>query len=378
MHPNKIRWLACACVLLAAAHCAALSMVSEAVGQNMWFTFLVPYGELQFETAEDGNWSCHSELGIDVADGRGHELFHKLHSIAFGMPANKLPGGTLLPVVVHMPLHEGYYTVHASLFNKLTGAKITKTFDGSMPVGGQQAGRLWASFWLGEAQFVPQAPWPAGIIDSVRFCQAFAEQPDSVMLHAGTLGELPMRPRDGLWCAGLPRQTQPWDIDNSYTSAWYGGAETRTDFAFTSLAMLALSQYTPQEQLAQLRYILNSNELRAFQHVKDDDLQAALDRFWEANDPSPGTRQNEYRNAFYQRIAIADERYTIKGGRSGWRTDRGRIYILYGDPDEVVEDVHPIETRPYIIWRYYNEMKEFTFYDFKGFGDYELRNKWQD
>jgi len=59
----------------------------------------------------------------------------------------------------------------------------------------------------------------------------------------------------------------------------------------------------------------------------------------------------------------------------GWKSDRGRIYIKYGEPDEVYNEVHPLDLKPYIVWVYYRPNLVFVFMDMGGYGQYELRNK---
>ena len=56
----------------------------------------------------------------------------------------------------------------------------------------------------------------------------------------------------------------------------------------------------------------------------------------------------------------------------------GRIYIIYGEPDQILSDVFPVGRLPSITWYYYSLNKVFVFYDFRGYGNYELRNKWMD
>ncbi|MDZ7822184.1 MAG: GWxTD domain-containing protein [Candidatus Marinimicrobia bacterium] len=54
---------------------------------------------------------------------------------------------------------------------------------------------------------------------------------------------------------------------------------------------------------------------------------------WENLDPTPGTERNELMNEYYYRVQTANQRFS--GQREGWRSDRGMIYIIYGEPDAV-------------------------------------------
>ena len=86
-------------------------------------------------------------------------------------------------------------------------------------------------------------------------------------------------------------------------------------------------------------YIIEKQERAAFLNLKtDEERDHFIEQFWLRRDPTPGTPQNEFKEEHYRRIAYANSHF---GWRSlpGWRTDRGRIYIVYGPPDE--KEVHP-------------------------------------
>ncbi len=87
-----------------------------------------------------------------------------------------------------------------------------------------------------------------------------------------------------------------------------------------------------------VHYIVSEDEIRDFKNLKTDPERAAfVERFWRRRDPTPKTLANEYRQLFWQRVQEADEKFLDSAG-PGWKTDRGKIYILYGPPEEVHED----------------------------------------
>jgi GWxTD domain-containing protein len=73
---------------------------------------------------------------------------------------------------------------------------------------------------------------------------------------------------------------------------------------------------------------------------------------------------------YYRRIEYANVQFSVVS--PGWRTDRGRIYIIYGPPDDIEHHPMEIETKPYQIWHYYNTNRLFYFVDEDGYGDYKL------
>jgi GWxTD domain-containing protein len=81
-------------------------------------------------------------------------------------------------------------------------------------------------------------------------------------------------------------------------------------------------------------YIITPEEREAFQHLNtDEEREQFVEQFWLRRDPTPDTIENEAKEEHYRRIAYANERFA--SGIPGWKTDRGRIYIMHGPPDEI-------------------------------------------
>ena len=81
-------------------------------------------------------------------------------------------------------------------------------------------------------------------------------------------------------------------------------------------------------------YIIAPEEKDAFRHLNtDEEREQFVEQFWLRRDPTPDTIENEFKEEHYRRIAYANERFGI--GRPGWRSDRGRIYIIHGPPDQI-------------------------------------------
>ena len=111
-------------------------------------------------------------------------------------------------------------------------------------------------------------------------------------------------------------------------------------------------------------YIITDEERKAFKRFNtDEEREQFVEQFWLRRDPTPDSMENEYKEEHYRRIAYANERYA--SGIPGWKTDRGRIYITFGPPDEI--ESHPsggtyqrpitegggeTSTFPFEDWRY--------------------------
>jgi len=113
-----------------------------------------------------------------------------------------------------------------------------------------------------------------------------------------------------------------------------------------------------------VRWIITPEELSTFKQLSnDEERDQFIEQFWLRRDPTPDTPENEYKEEHYRRIAYANEHFAA--GKPGWMTDRGRMYIVYGPPDEI--DAHPsggqynrpmeegggeTSTFPFETWRY--------------------------
>ncbi len=94
-------------------------------------------------------------------------------------------------------------------------------------------------------------------------------------------------------------------------------------------------------------YIISDEEKSVFKNLKnEEERESFVEQFWARRNPDPRSPDNAYKEEHYRRIAYANQYYT--SGVQGWRTDRGRIYIMYGRPDEL--ESHPTGgsyARPY-------------------------------
>jgi GWxTD domain-containing protein len=111
-------------------------------------------------------------------------------------------------------------------------------------------------------------------------------------------------------------------------------------------------------------WIITDEERTTFKHLgTDDEREQFVEQFWLRRVPTPDTVENEYKEEHYRRIAYANEHFA--SGIPGWKTDRGRMYIRFGAPDEI--EAHPsggtyerppeqgggtTSTYPFEQWRY--------------------------
>lgn len=136
-------------------------------------------------------------------------------------------------------------------------------------------------------------------------------------------------------------------------------------------------------------YVITDEERKAFKKLAtDDERERFIEEFWRRRDPDPDTDENEFKEEYYERIAYANEHFA--SGIPGWKTDRGRIWIMYGKPDE--RETHPMggsydrpsyqgggntSTYPFEVWFYrylagVGSGIEIEFVDPTGSGEYRI------
>lgn len=153
-----------------------------------------------------------------------------------------------------------------------------------------------------------------------------------------------------------------------------------TDTAFVSIKPVlgsvfgAMSEEELNDIFAKSKYIATSGEIDKYNKIKGEESKREfLFDFWNNRDLNPSTSENEYFYDYLKRIEISNQRYNSMQ-KPGWKTDRGRIFIIYGEPSEIERYPNQIESRPYEIWNY-NDIEGgvfFIFADLTGFSDYTL------
>jgi GWxTD domain-containing protein len=113
-----------------------------------------------------------------------------------------------------------------------------------------------------------------------------------------------------------------------------------------------------------VRWIITDQERAGFQKLSTDaQRDQFVMAFWTRRDPTPGTPENEFKEEHYRRLAYANQHFAAT--IPGWKTDRGRVYIVYGPPDQIEshpsravrEELLPTKdvtgsANPYEVWHY--------------------------
>lgn len=149
-------------------------------------------------------------------------------------------------------------------------------------------------------------------------------------------------------------------LDDDFTISWSQEGMIRNDWKAVVQQLALFSEDVDRGDL---------DDLTTFEA-----RQAAFDQFWDERDPSDGTPENEAKVTFYHRVRIANDRFGVMR-RDGWRSDRGRIFIRYGEPDYLLEEPFALDRQPYQVWTYtrLSPVRVFYFIDKSNDGDYRLQ-----
>jgi GWxTD domain-containing protein len=133
-------------------------------------------------------------------------------------------------------------------------------------------------------------------------------------------------------------------------------------------------------------YIITSRERDVFLQLQTDkEREIFIGAFWRQRDPTPGTERNEFREEHYRRLQYANSMYGRSTPLPGWKTDRGRIYIILGAPKNIESYDQVMNVYPTEIWFYLGDASlglptgfNVIFFKRAGTGDYVLYSPTED
>jgi GWxTD domain-containing protein len=129
-----------------------------------------------------------------------------------------------------------------------------------------------------------------------------------------------------------------------------------------------------EDALRLIQYEATEDEMDILEDIEDPASRLeAWSCFWKIRDPVPATATNEALISYFEKIETANRTWR-SALRPGFQSDRGRVYITLGPPDEIIERPMPAGPVPFEIWRYYDYNFEIRFVDRIGFNNYELDN----
>ena len=360
-------------------------LTSAAWGQNLivntyetesYLVLSIPFSQFFFSVESQ---NTQYQLSISIMDSRKKNVYQNTRNL--NIRKDTIPENSALAIDFPLTLETGQYRMVTLLRNLRLGDKKERQFDFKVQRDDKLLNTNLIIAENGEFKFLPSGYEQLSdslisgylITDSSIPCDSMAIrakidneyrtyniEPDSgyrydlfPLLESGSLTDLELRRYDG------------------NTAEVYRGLLYHSNTRYNQF-------YSAKDQLQQIRYIANQNEWRILSRLAQKDTEAAIEYFWERHDNSPGTLSNELRELFTERVLKADELFTIHKKIPGWRSDRGRIFIRKGPPDDVVEEIFPLGRYPYIVWYYFHDNTVYRFVDKTGYGNYKLESDYYE
>ena len=133
-------------------------------------------------------------------------------------------------------------------------------------------------------------------------------------------------------------------------------------------------------------FIILPIERQVFQKLTTDrERDLFIEAFWKQRDPTPGTPENEFKTEHARRIGYANKNFHRSTPLPGWRTDRGRIYIILGEPNDIERYSGQGQVNSSEVWFYQDKTSlglppgfHLVFFQRDGIGDFKLYSPAKD
>ena len=125
--------------------------------------------------------------------------------------------------------------------------------------------------------------------------------------------------------------------------------------------------------LEPLKALGKVEELEHLENASESEKEELFREFWKHRDPTPDTEENEIKDEFYRRIDFCNQNFTVfMLDKEGWETDRGKIFLKYGEPSQVEKHESDLNRPAIEVWYFEKLQQRFIFADRSGMGDYQL------
>lgn len=151
--------------------------------------------------------------------------------------------------------------------------------------------------------------------------------------------------------------------------------ESTQNMSFISSEYVTMDEEELDYLFNQATYLSSDNDKKEWATLTDVNLKREfLFNFWQKFKTNPDTDINEIKNEYQKRIDYSNDHFGNLSQKEGWKTDRGRVFIIYGKPSDIERNPNSSESYPYEIWTY-EELEggaKFIFADFSGYSNYKL------
>lgn len=146
------------------------------------------------------------------------------------------------------------------------------------------------------------------------------------------------------------------------------------NLSFEKSEFATMSTISIEDEIEKVKILASTEDLKLIKKISSEEARRKfLFQFWKSQDKDTTTVLNEARDAFFKRVQYANT-YFKRAQIPGWKSDRGRVLLKYGEPNEIIDNAKVDYLNSYYQWKYYDLFggSEFIFVDRNGFGNFKL------
>lgn len=350
--------------------------------QNPWLeiSYEIPYATVSF-LRDSGGYVCRFRLTLEVLDKRNNPLSAEVWERRHRLNDYSLTQRRDLSFMelITAPVPAQGIQARIKLLDLQSERQATVTFPikvekGALVLRLLKSGQINPSrtYRLNDTIEVLAEANPKQLGDSVRFLVRKGER-------AIVSTTLPV-----VESTGVQRSRFVLPVAESTEPALISSGEYTVEATLTSLATISPACKTVfyvdipfyyddslwSVKVDQLLYIASYEEMKKMKKTPRSERCEAWKGFWQDKDPNPSTEINEKEVEYFERIAYCEEHFAR--GDKGYRSDRARVYLQYGPPDQVESRPFDIDQPAQEIWYYYARNLTFVFVDRFGSGQFVL------
>lgn len=350
--------------------------------QNPWLeiSYEIPYATVSF-LRDSGGYVCRFRLTLEVLDKRNNPLSAEVWERRHRLNDYSLTQRRDLSFMelITAPVPAQGIQARINLLDLQSERQATVTFPikvekGALLLRLLKSGQINPSrtYRLNDTIEVLAEANPKQLGDSVRF---LVRQGERTIVRT----TLPV-----VESTGVPQSRFVLPVAESTEPALISSGEYTVEATLTPLATISSACKTVfyvdipfyyddslwSVKVDQLLYIASYEEMRKMKKTSRSERLEAWKGFWQDKDPNPSTDVNEKEVEYFERIAYCEEHFAR--GDKGYRSDRARVYLQYGPPDQVESRPFDIDQPAQEIWYYYEQNLTFVFVDRFGSGQFVL------
>ncbi len=196
-------------------------------------------------------------------------------------------------------------------------------------------------------------------------------KPGATSVEVGGINVLGLEPQTYIYLVKVRDNSTGAEV---YSQRWFRVSSPVEAAEVTPVVSAALTPEEAERSENVIKYIASSQEMKTYRSLSLEAKARFLADFWNLRDPDRSTPENEFQDEHLLRWRYANQHFSKFQTDDGWKSDRGRVYILYGPPDDIERHPSDVASAAWERWHYYSLEGgvQFIFADLSGFDNFVL------